>query len=44
MNNKLERMQKEVVMDEFKLLSQHLPGGTEEHHENSQDSRSVAEI
>jgi hypothetical protein len=35
-NNELERMRKEVVMAEFKVLSRHLPGGTEENHEKLQ--------
>jgi hypothetical protein len=30
----LERVWKEMVMTYLKVLSQHLPGGTEENHEN----------
>jgi hypothetical protein len=30
----LENVQKEAAMTEFKVLSQHLPGETEENHEN----------
>jgi hypothetical protein len=41
MNNELERIWKEVVMVEFKVLSQHVPGGTEEDHEKPQDSWSL---
>jgi hypothetical protein len=33
MNNHLERIWKEVVMAYLKVLSWHLPGGTEENHE-----------
>jgi hypothetical protein len=37
-NDKLKRMWKEIVAY-FKVLSQHLPGGTEKNHENlNQDS------
>jgi len=32
-NNKLKYMWKETVMAYFKVLSQHLNGGTEENHE-----------
>jgi hypothetical protein len=32
MNNELEKMWKEVVMAYFKILSEHLPEGTEENH------------
>jgi hypothetical protein len=35
-NNELERMWKEAVMVYFEALSRHLPGGTEENHENDQ--------
>jgi hypothetical protein len=35
MNDGLERMWKEAVVAYFKVLSRHLPGGTEESHENS---------
>jgi hypothetical protein len=31
--NELERMWKEAVMVKFKVLYQHLPGGTEENQE-----------
>jgi hypothetical protein len=33
MNNKLERIWKEAVVPLFKVLCQHLPGGTEENQE-----------
>jgi hypothetical protein len=33
MINKLERIWKEAAMAKFKVLSWHLPGGTEENHE-----------
>jgi hypothetical protein len=33
MNNKLEGIWKEAVMAQFKVLSHHLPGGTEENQE-----------
>jgi hypothetical protein len=32
-NNELESMWKEAVMAQFKVLSRHLPGGTDEIHE-----------
>jgi hypothetical protein len=35
-NNELERILKEVVMARFKILSQHMPGGPEEYHEQLQ--------
>jgi hypothetical protein len=35
-NNELERMQKEVVVNKFEVLSWHLPGGTEEKYDKSQ--------
>jgi hypothetical protein len=35
-NNELERMWKEAVMAKFKVLSQHLPGRTEENHKKPQ--------
>jgi hypothetical protein len=38
MNNELERVWKEVVVAKFKILFQHLPGGTEENHEKLKDS------
>jgi hypothetical protein len=31
-NNKLERTWKEAVIAQFKVLTQHLPGETEENH------------
>jgi hypothetical protein len=31
-NNELERMWKEAIVAKFKVLSRHLPGGTEENH------------
>jgi hypothetical protein len=34
MNNELERKWEEVVVAYFKVLSQHLPGGTEENTKN----------
>jgi hypothetical protein len=38
--SELEKMWKEVVMAKFKVLSWHIPGGTEEIHKNlSQDSQ-----
>jgi hypothetical protein len=43
MSNELGNTQKEVVVARFKVLSQHLPGGTEENHENvHQDSQVYA--
>jgi hypothetical protein len=40
-NDELERMWKEAPVAKFKMLSQHLLGGTEENHENlNQDSQS----
>jgi hypothetical protein len=33
-NNELDKMWKEAVMIYFKVLSQHLLGGTEENNEN----------
>jgi hypothetical protein len=33
MNNELEMMRKETVVAEFKILSQHLPGRTEDSKE-----------
>jgi hypothetical protein len=43
MSNELGKRQKEVVVARFKVLSQHLPGGTEENHENvNQDSQVYA--
>lgn len=33
MNRHFERIWKEVIMDYFKVLSWHFPGGTEENHE-----------
>jgi hypothetical protein len=42
MNNGLGRMWKETDMISFVVLSQHLPGGMGENHENlSQDSQSL---
>jgi hypothetical protein len=35
-NNELERMWKETVVAQFKVLSRHLPGGTEGNHEKTQ--------
>jgi hypothetical protein len=35
MNNELERMWREAVMTEFKVLFQHFPEGTEESHKKS---------
>jgi hypothetical protein len=35
MNNEMERMWKVAVMAKFKVLSQHLLGGTEKKHEKS---------
>jgi hypothetical protein len=34
MNCELERIWKEAVVASFKVQSRHLPGGTEENHEN----------
>jgi hypothetical protein len=34
MNDKFERIWKEVIMAYFKMLSQYLPGGSEENHKN----------
>jgi hypothetical protein len=40
--SQLEEIRKEVVRATFKVLSWHLPGGSEEMHENlTQDSRSA---
>jgi hypothetical protein len=36
MSNELERVWKEAVMARFKILSQHLPGETEENQEKPQ--------
>jgi hypothetical protein len=33
MNNELERIRKEAVVAQFKVLCRHLSGGPEEHHE-----------
>jgi hypothetical protein len=33
-DNEIERMWKEAVVACFKVISQYLPGGTEENHEN----------
>jgi hypothetical protein len=41
-NNELKRMWKEVVMAKFKVLSQHLPVGTEENHEKPQSGQPVS--
>jgi hypothetical protein len=35
MNNELERIWKEAVMSYLKVLSDHLPGGTEETHKRA---------
>jgi hypothetical protein len=35
-NDELERMWKEAVVALFKVLSRHLPGGSEENHEKPQ--------
>jgi hypothetical protein len=35
MNDELERIWKEAAVAKVKVLSQHLPGGTEESHEKS---------
>jgi hypothetical protein len=41
MNNELQRIWKEAVVAQFKVLPRHLPAGTEENHEKlSQCSRS----
>jgi hypothetical protein len=41
MNYKSGKTQKKAVLAWFKVLSRHLPGGTQENHERlSQDSRS----
>jgi hypothetical protein len=36
MSNELEGIWTEVVVAEFKVLSRHLPGGTDEKHEKRQ--------
>jgi hypothetical protein len=36
MNNESQKIWKEAVVDYFKVLSWHLPGGTEENHKKSQ--------
>jgi hypothetical protein len=35
-NNELERMWEEAVMAQFKVISWHSPGGTDENHEKPQ--------
>jgi len=43
-NDELEGMWKETIVAYFKVLSRHLPGGTEESHKNfSQDSLSLGQ-
>jgi hypothetical protein len=34
MSSELERIWKDAAVAEFEILSRHLPGGTEENHEN----------
>jgi hypothetical protein len=41
-NDKLERMWKEVLVDCFKVISRHSPGGTEKNHENPRSSWPVS--
>jgi hypothetical protein len=41
MNNELETMWKEAVMAAFKVISWHLPRGTEENHEKPQSGYPV---
>jgi hypothetical protein len=41
-NNKLERLRKDVVMGLLMVLFRHLPGRTEENHENSQSAQLVS--
>jgi hypothetical protein len=39
MNNEVESISEEEDVTQFKILSQHLPGGTDKNHKNlSQDS------
>jgi hypothetical protein len=40
-NNELERMWKEVVIAEFKVLLWHLPGGAEQNPEKPQNDWSL---
>jgi hypothetical protein len=40
-NNELQRMQKEVIVAYFKVLSRHLPGGTEENRRKHQSRQPV---
>jgi hypothetical protein len=42
MNNELERICKEAVEAQFKILSWHLPGGTEESHEKPQSGKPIS--
>jgi hypothetical protein len=39
-NDELKRMWKEAFIAEFKVLTWHFPGGTEENHEKPLDIRS----
>jgi hypothetical protein len=43
MNDNLERTWKEAVGAKFKVLSRHLPGGTEEKHETPRREKPVSE-
>jgi hypothetical protein len=40
----LERIWKEVVIAQFKVLNQHLPGGIEENHEKSQSANNCCKL
>jgi hypothetical protein len=44
MNNELKAIWKEAVLDEFKALSWHLPGGTQEDHRNLRTAKPSAVI
>jgi hypothetical protein len=35
MNDELEKMEKEVIVVYFKVVSHHVPRGTEKNHKNS---------
>jgi hypothetical protein len=43
MNNELERIWKEAVIACFKVLSMHLPGGTERKHKKPQSEELVSQ-
>jgi hypothetical protein len=41
MNTKLCRIRKKAVVEYFKVLFRHLPGGTDENQENPQSGQNV---